>query len=307
MQAEPKELTPDTGEQQNEAARETAPADFSSILANLKSLHEWLQPSIEYAVRDLTFDADAVRSAVAGALASPSIKVEVFIPSLRQIDMNAAGMQLMKQLQQAMDARDQLAQKLDLARRWIEGHADSPKKPVVEQMVNAGDEIAKAFDAYADALLKEKPSILEQALIQEAANSINATHLLAVKPVLAVSETTNVRAFPLMNENRQLGASVLTYTLTEKNGKVRAAGIADASSVETVQPHRANQLLAWLLGAIAVLLALFLLFGAGTLSLAGFRALMIAVNPPVTATVAPTATHMPTQLPAKTPQAAPGG
>lgn len=293
-------------------AREATPeanegtADFGGILADLKRLHEWLQPAVTYAPRDLTFDADAVRSAVAGALAQPPAKHDVFMPALRQIDLQA-GLPLLKRLQAVMDLRASLDQTLVQARSWIAAHLDSSMKAEMERLVKAGEETAKAFDAYLEALFKLDPPILEQALIHQAALNIGATHVLAVKPVLAVSQTTNVRAFPLLNENQHLGASVLAYTLATLEGKVCAAGIADADKRHAVQPHRANQLLAWLLGAVAVLLALFLLFGAGTLSLAGFRALLTAANPPVSATVAPEATPLPTQPASATPQVAPGG
>lgn len=295
--AAPKETADDVGE------REATPADFGGILGNLTSLHDLLQPTIEYVARDLNFDADAVRSAVAGALVTPATKLEAFIPALRQID--PTSLPLLKRLQQTMDARNALERKLTEARSWIESHPDSPKKPDVEKVVKAGDDTAKAFDADLEALLKIEPPVLEQALMHQVAGDIGATHLLAVKPVLAVSQTTHVRAFPLLNENKHFGASALAYTLTTKEGQVRAAGIADAGKTEIDQPHPANQWLAWLLGAVALLLALFLLFGACSLSVGGLKVLMTAVNPPITATVAPTATPTPAAIPSTSPTTAP--
>lgn len=300
---ESKAVTDEAGEQAGE--REATPADFGGILGNLISLHDLLQPTIEYVSRDLNFDADAVRSAVAGALVTPATKLKAFIPALRHID--PTSLPLLKRLQQAMAARETLERKLAEARGWIEGHPDSPQKPVMEKAVNAGDDTAKAFDAHLEALLKIEPAVLEQALIHQAAGDIGATHLLAFKPVLAVSQTTHVRAFPLLNENKHFGASALAYTLTTKDGQVRAAGITDAGKTEIDQPHPANQWLAWLLGAVALLLALFLLFGACSLSVGGLKVLMTAVNPPVTATVAPTATPTPAAIPSTTPTAKPGG
>jgi hypothetical protein len=294
-------------EQGNSDAEVSKPADIGGTIAHLQSLHTLLQPTIDYAARDIEFDADAVRAAVAGALAAPPATCEVFIPALRQLDPDTAKLPLFKTLQEAISLRDDLIKKLAEAREWIKKNLDSPQKPEVEKQTSAGDDILKTFDAYMGALLDVKSKVLEQALVHAAANNIGATHLLAVKPVLAVSQTTGVRAFPLMNENRHLGASVLAYTLATKDGRVCAAGVADAEKELAVQPHLANRLLVWLLGAVALLLALSLLFGAGTLSLAGFRALMTSANPPVTATVAPAATPSPTQMPVTTPQGAPGG
>lgn len=294
-------------EQGNSDAEVSKQADIGGTLANLQSLHTLLQPTIDFASRDIDLDADTVRAAVAGALAAPHAKSEVFIPALRQLDPDAAKLPLFKTLQEALSLRDDLVKKLAEAREWIKKNPDSTQKLEVEKLTSAGDDILKAFDAYLDALLDEKSKVLEQALVHASASNIGATHLLAVKPVLAVSQTTGVRAFPLMNENRHFGASVLAYTLATKDGRVCAAGVADAEKEQAVQPHLANRLLVWLLGAVALLLALSLLFGAGTLSLAGFRALMTSANPPVTATVAPAATPSPTQMPVTTPQGAPGG
>ncbi len=298
--------TPSVAEQ-DEKGEESGSSDFSGIFAHLQSLHAFLQPTIEYVPRDMEFDADAVRSAVAGALVAPPAKFEVFVPALRQFGTDASRLPLFKTLPDALALRDGLDKKLTEARAWIKNNPDSPQKAAVEKQASAGDDILKPFDAFLATLLDEKSRVMEQALVHAAASSLGATHLLAVKPVLGISQTTSVRAFPLMNENRHFGASVLAYALATVEGRVCAAGIADAEKECAIQPHRANQLLVWLLGAVAVLLALFLLFGAGTLSLAGFRALMTAANPPVTATIAPAATPPPTPPPATTPQGTPGG
>lgn len=301
----PKGGMPSIAEQGNSDAEVSKPADIGGTLATLQSLHTLLQPTFEYASRDIEFDAVTVRAAVAGALAAPPATYEVFVPALRQLDPDAAKLPVFKTLQEALSTRGDLVKKLAEAREWIKKNPDSTQKPEVEKQIVAGDDILKAFDTYLGELLDEKSKVLEQALVHASASNIGATHLLAVKPVLAVSQTTGVRAFPLMNENRHLGASVLAYTLATKDGRVCAAGIADAEKERTVQPHRANQLLVWLLGAVALLLALSLLFGAGTLSLAGFRALMTAANPPTTATAVPSATPVPARTPVTTPHVAP--